>query len=220
MAATKEKTTYIFLASRRGTDRYDDISYNYTEDGTAQIQKKKGQEIVSLDVTTKLSMSWNGSVSSYAVSGDSDISDHLTIKNDKYTLSGVVSDTPIQRYENETLGYAGTGGRRVMASLQLLRQMYEEKVIFDLYSEYERISNVVITDIDFDIEAQNAIEFRIQMEQVRFAYAKTVSLNVSSGTKKKIASNKNGGGSTKVNAETSTYEKNRDALIEKNNKNV
>lgn len=218
MAAKQEKTTYLFLASRLYPYSKEGEKVATTnEDGTREIQRKKGQQIVALDVTTRFSNEWQGNVTSYPVSTGSDITDHITIRNNKYTLEGIVSDIPFEVHKQEELGQLGTGAERTHAALQLLDEMFRSKVIFTLYSEYQQIDNCVITSINFDQTPEFAIRFTIQMEQIRLAYAKTVSLKVSAGTKKKVASNQNGGGTTKATADTDQYRKNRDASILKNN---
>ncbi|QFG76723.1 hypothetical protein DMB90_11820 [Raoultella planticola] len=94
--------------------------------------------------------------------------------------------------------------------------------MFTLYSEFQKIDNCIITGIDFDQESQEAINFKISIEQTRLAFAKQVTLNVSKSTKKSVASNTNGGGSTKAeasNSELSGYTQKRNKAIAKNEAN-
>lgn len=217
MAVNADKVTYIFLASRKNPIPSQDFEYTYFEGGASEITKKKGQEIVALDIATKFSNNWEGNVSSYPLSAGSDITDNISIRNNKYTLEGVVSDTPIEIHKNEYYGQGGTGADRIRAAIEMLDYMFQNRVIFTLFSEYQQIDNAVITGVNFDYIGQDAINLTVQMEQVRFAYAKSVKLNVSPATKKKVASNQNGGGATKVQEAQDTYKKNRDAEIAKNN---
>lgn len=217
MAKNADKITYIFLASRKYPIPSGDFDYTYFEDATSEITKKAGQEIVALDVTTKFSNTWEGNVSSYPISSGADITDHISIRNNKYVLEGVVSDTPIEIHKNEYYGDGGTGADRIFAAIEMLEYMFKNRVLFTLFSEYQQIDNAVITGVSFEQTAQYAVNITIQMEQVRFAYAKTVNLNVKPATKKKVASNQNGGGSTKVEADRTAYKDNINAEIKKNN---
>ncbi len=217
MAKEKQKVTYLFLASRKYPFPEDDFDYTYSDNNDPEIKAKKNQEIVALDVTTSFSNSWEGNLTSYPVSAGSEISDHITIRNNKYVLEGIVSDTPIEVHKNESIGQLGTGYNRTYAALDMIKEMYTNKVIFTLFSEYQRIDNCVITGVSFDQSADFSIRFKITMEQVRLAYAKTVSLNVKASTKKKTDSNKNGGGTTKNQADTDQYRRNREEAIKRNN---
>lgn len=200
--ADKETTTYIFLASRKYPITSPNNGSEQKEDGTPLNETKKGREIIALDVTTSFTNSWEADLTKYPVSSGSEISDHLSIRNNKYTLKGIVSDTPIEPHTGEYLGQLGTGGARIIAAIEVLQKMFKERVPFTLFSEFQKIENVVITKVDFDQAPENAIAFSIQFEEVRFAYAKTVSLNVKASKKKSVASNTNGGSSAKGDAKS------------------
>lgn len=196
---TDDKVTYLFLGSR---------SYPFKDDSTVETDKegkvvaKDTRVLISLDVTTSLRTSWNADVSKYPVSSGSEISDHLSIRNNTYTLEGIISDTPVQLYKNELFSQQGPDKYRIISSIDALKSLYEARRTFTFFSEYQKIDNVVITKVDFAQEGAMAVSFTIEFEQVRFAYAKSVSLNVKKSTKKTVASNKNGGGASKQTAKS------------------
>jgi len=194
---TDDKVTYLFLGSRSYPFSYDDKLETNKE---GEILARDTQILISLDVTTSLKTSWSGDVSKYPVSSGSEISDHVSIRNNTYTLEGIISDTPVEGHKNELFGQQGTNHYRIISSIDALKALYEAKKTFTFFSEYQKIDNVVITKVDFDQTGQMAVAFSIEFEQVRFAYAKSVTLNVKKSTKKTVASNKNGGGAAKQSA--------------------
>ncbi len=212
----KDSTRYLFLVSRNFPLVKTDTEYETTADGK-EIARRDGQEIVALDVTTSFSHAWEADLSKYPVSSGSEISDHLTVRNNKYTLKGVVSETPFEAHSQEYLGSLGTGYKRVVAAIDVLREIFDKRLPFTLFTEHKKIENVVMTKVNFDQASQFATEFQIEFEQVRFAYARTVALNVKKSAKKSVASNKNGGGAAKQDADSlDNYRKKRAAAKELN----
>jgi hypothetical protein len=195
---TNDKITYVFLGSRK---------YPYSSDKTVktdkdgQIESSETQILIALDVTTSLKSNWSADVSKYPITSGSEISDHLSVRNNTYTLEGIISDTPIEGHKNELFGSRGTGYERVMAAIDALETLYQAKKTFTFFSEHQKIENVVITKVSFSQEPQDAVAFSIDFEEIRFAYAKSVSLNVKKSAKKTVAANKNGGGASKQVAE-------------------
>lgn len=211
--------TYLFLASRLFSAK--EGGNVKTDESGAKTQSDQ-QKIISLDVTTKFNTKWEGDLTKYPVSQGSDITDHITIRNNKFSLEGVISNTPFELHQEEYFSTYGTGTQRTKAAVEYLNEFFTNKTIFTLYSEFQKIDNCLITGIDFDQEAQEAINFKISIEQLRLSFAKQVTLNVSKSTKKSVAANTNGGGSTKAEAAVagqSKYKAERDAAIKRNEAN-
>lgn len=196
--------TYLFLASRLFTTKE---GSNVKTDESGDKTQDDQQKVISLDVTTKFNTKWEGNLTKYPVSQGSEITDHITIRNNKFQLEGVISNTPFENHVGEYFSDYGTGSPRTRTVVDFLNEFFKAKQIFTLYSEFQKIDNCLITDINFDQDGQEAIIFKISIEQLRLAVAKQVVLNVSKGTKKNVASNTNGGGSTK--AEMTTQDKNK-----------
>ncbi|MCF6660259.1 phage baseplate protein [Raoultella ornithinolytica] len=206
--------TYLFLASRLFSAK--EGGNVKTDESGAKTQSDQ-QKIISLDVTTKFNTKWEGDLTKYPVSQGSDITDHITIRNNKFSLEGVISNTPFELHDGEYFSAYGTGTQRTKAAVNYLEEFFKNKTLFTLYSEFQKIDNCIITGIEFDQEAQEAINFKISIEQTRLAFAKQVTLNVSKSTKKSVASNTNSGGSAKSeasNSELSGY-KNKKAASNK-----
>lgn len=206
-SSEKEESTvtYVFLASRLYPFGLSDA---VKTDEKGQLTKTDGKQIMALDVTTRFSNSWEGDLTKYPISSGSEITDHISIRNNKYTLEGVISDTPFEKHDSEFFGGYPTGSYRAMAAVETLEKMFKDKKTFTLFSEYQQIDNAIITSIKFEQEGALSVRFTMEMEQVRFAYAKTVNLKVSASTKKTVAPNQNGGGSSKQTADgISEYER-------------
>lgn len=208
--------TYLFLASRLFTAKE---GGNIKTDEQGNKTQSDQQKIIALDVTTKFNTKWEGDLTKYPVSQGSDITDHITIRNNKFTLEGVISNTPFELHDGEYFSTYGTGTQRTKAAVDYLEEFFKNKTLFTLYSEFQKIDNCIITGIEFDQEAQEAINFKIAIEQTRLAFAKQVTLNVSKSTKKSVASNTNSGGSAKAEAAVSKYKTDRDAAIKRNEAN-
>lgn len=211
-------TKYVLVASRLSPSAptgNSNTEVKSNTDGTTSSREEK--MIFAFDVTTRMDTNYSADLSKYPVSSGSEISDHITIRNKKFTVNGVVSNTPFERHPGEVLAEYGTGDDRLSPAFAFLDQCISMRTPMTLYTEFEKVDNVVITGLQFSNESQEAVEFRLDLEQVRFAYARTVQLNVKSGTKKKIDSNKNGGGTTKNQVDTNKYRENRDASINRNN---
>lgn len=211
-----DTVTYLFLASRLFTTKE---GGNIKTDQSGQKTQSDQQKIIALDVTTKFNTKWEGDLTKYPVSQGSDVTDHITIRNNKFQLEGVISNTPFETHNGEYFSTYGTGTPRTRTAVEFLNDFFNNKQIFTLYSEFQKIDNCLITGIDFDQEAHEAITFKISIEQLRLAFAKQVVLNVSKGTKKSTASNTNGGGSTKADLtvqEKDRYKQQRDEQIRLN----
>jgi len=208
--------TYLFLASRLFTAK--EGGTVKTDESGAKTQSDQ-QKIIALDVTTKFNTKWEGDLTKYPVSQGSDITDHITIRNNKFTLEGVISNTPFETHEGEYFSTYGTGTQRTKAAVDYLEEFFKNKTLFTLYSEFQKIDNCIVTGIEFDQEAQEAINFKISIEQTRLAFAKQVTLNVSKSTKKSVAANTNSGGSAKSEAavaQQDKYKTERDKAIKRN----
>lgn len=196
----ESKVTYVFLASRLFPFNKEG---SITTDKNGNLTANEETLLLSLDVTTRFRNRWEGDLSKYPVSAGSEITDNMSIKNKKFTLVGVISDTPFERRPGEFFGKYGTGYPRASRAVEALDVMFRNKLLFTLYSEYEKIDNCIITSVDFEQRSEDAVVFSIEIEQLRFAYAKSVMLNVKKSVNKTTASNKNGGGSTKQSADQS-----------------
>ena len=117
-------------------------------------------------------------VTSYAVEATkgttiTDVSDHVQIKNDKLTLTGVITETPI-RLKNDLLYAGGLNGTRVSQAMEYLDQILEARQTIVLVTEYRAYEDIVFTGYSYSSTAEYAAQFEMTFERVRLVNSATV----------------------------------------------
>lgn len=82
--------------------------------------------------STKVSR--NADVTSYAVESGSEVSDHVQIRNNKFTLQGRISET-VLKLNPDMIKNAGINGNRRMLMLEYLNQLMDSRQPFLLVTE-------------------------------------------------------------------------------------
>ncbi|HGU6414423.1 TPA: phage baseplate protein [Escherichia coli] len=152
-------------------------------------------QALSFDSVESTKVSRNAGVTSYAVETGSMVSDHIQIKNNKFSLQGRVSET-VLKLNPDMLKSAGINGNRRMLMVEYLYQLMDDRKPFLLITEHRNFDSVVLVGIDYEEEASESLLFNLEFEQIRLVgYATTNAIAT------KIQSNKSTGGSvkTKVN---------------------
>lgn len=137
---------------------------------------------LSFDAVTNTRVSSRADVSSYAIetqsstsnskTNNSMVSDHVQIRNKNFTLEGVISETPIRRFGD--LLYAQPLGSRVAAAIDALESIMNARQPISLFTEHKSFSNVILTGVDYDYSAEDAMKFTLNFEQVRLVTGATV----------------------------------------------
>lgn len=117
-------------------------------------------------------------VTSYAVEATkgttiTDVSDHVQIKNDKFTLTGVITETPI-RLKNDLLYASGLNGTRVSQAMEYLDQILEARQTIVLVTEYRAYEDIVFTGYSYSSSPEYAAQFEMTFERVRLVNSATV----------------------------------------------
>ncbi|HBN1858760.1 TPA: hypothetical protein L1206_003610 [Escherichia coli] len=152
-------------------------------------------QALSFDSVESTKVSRNADITSYAVQDGAMVSDHIQIKNNKFSLQGRVSET-VLKLNPDMLKTAGINGNRRMLMLEYLNQIMDRRQPFLLVTEHRNFDNVVLVGIDYEEEASESLLFNLEFEQIRLvSYATTNAIAT------KTAPNKSTGGSvkTKVN---------------------
>lgn len=131
-------------------------------------------------------------VTSYAVEDGADVSDHVQIKNNTFTLSGMISETPI-RLKKDMLYSAGVNGTRVSQAITYLDQIFDARQPITLLTEHRVYSSVILTGISYDYKSEYAMQFDLEFEQIRLVSSATTNIIAT-----KTASTKNSGGTVKT----------------------
>ncbi|MFH3077049.1 phage baseplate protein [Klebsiella sp. KE9038] len=153
---------------------------------------------ISFDAVTDLGVRRRANVTSYPVEKESDVSDHIQITNDKFTLSGIISETPLALREDE-ISAAGINGTRISQAISYLNKVFEAKQTISLITRDQVLDSVVLTNIEYNYTSEDAMKFDLSFERVRLVSSKTVDLIA---TKTKSSSSKGKTVKTKVNTAT------------------
>lgn len=160
--------------------------YNSSSD-----QYIQNYQAIVFDSVPSLGVKRQAEVTSYPVENGADVSDHVQIKNNTFTLSGVITETPI-RLMKDMLYSAGVNGTRISQAITYLDKIYEERQPIILITEHKIFENVILKGISYDYQSEFAMRFDLDFEQIRLvSYAET---NVIAT---KTKPNKNAGGQVK-----------------------
>jgi len=146
---------------------------------------------IVFDSVTNTQVKRQAEVTSYAVETGSEVSDHVQIKNNTFSLSGVISETPI-RLKQDLLYSAGVNGTRISQALSYLDQIFEARQPITLITEQRAYTNIILTGISYEYKSEYAMQFDLNFEQIRLVTSATTNVIAT-----KTASTKNTGGSSK-----------------------
>lgn len=95
-------------------------------------------EALSFDSVESTKVSRNADVTSYAVESGSEVSDHVQIRNNKFTLQGRISET-VLKLNPDMIKNAGINGNRRMLMLEYLNQLMDSRQPFLLVTELKKL---------------------------------------------------------------------------------
>lgn len=157
---------------------------------------------LSFDSVPQIGVKRKADVSSYAVEKSSDVSDHIQIKNDSITLSGWITESPLE-LRGDIISSAGANGTRVKQAIDWLNTTFEARQTISLITRDAVLENVVLTGISYDYDdALDAMKFDLSFERIRLVSSKEVDVIA---TKTKSTTNK--GQTVKKKANTTTVKK-------------
>lgn len=157
---------------------------------------------LSFDSVPQIGVKRKADVSSYAVEKSSDVSDHIQIKNDTITLSGWITESPIE-LRSDIISSAGANGTRVKQAIDWLNTTFEARQTISLITRDAVLENVVLTGVSYDYDdALDAMKFDLSFERIRLVSSKEVDVIA---TKTKSTTNK--GKTVKKKANTITVKK-------------
>lgn len=148
-------------------------------------------QAIVFDSVPSIGVKRQAEVSSYPVENGADVSDHVQVKNNTFTLSGVITETPM-RLMKDMLYSAGVNGTRISQAITYLDQIFDARQPIILITEHRVYENVILKGIAYDYQSEHAMQFDLEFEQIRLvSYGETNAIAV------KTLPNKNTGGSTK-----------------------
>lgn len=157
-SSVKGENGFCILASV-----YNDASNQYIQNFQA----------ITFDSAPKVGVKRQAEVTSYPVENGADVSDHVQIKNNTFTMTGVITETPI-RLMRDMLYSAGVNGTRISQAITYLDQIFESRQPIILITEHKIFETVILKGFSYDYESEFAMQFNLEFEQIRLvSYADT-----------------------------------------------
>ncbi|EPU0502394.1 TPA: hypothetical protein ROX00_000977 [Escherichia coli] len=169
------------------------ICSNLNNESAGTIQQYKA---ISFDAVPVTKVSRSADVTAYPVENGSNISDNVRIKNNKLTLSGIITETPLA-LRGDMLSSAGVNGNRCSQAISYLDEILEARQPILVCTEHRQFENMILTGINYEYKTESALQFDLEFEQIRLvSYATTNTIAV------KTASPKSTGGQVKSQVPT------------------
>lgn len=148
-------------------------------------------QAIVFDSVPNVGIKRQADVTSYPVENGADVSDHVQVKNNTFTLSGMISETPV-RLMKDMLYSAGVNGTRISQAITYLDQIFDARQPIILITEHKVYENVILKGISYDYQSEYAMKFELDFEQIRL-----VSYGETNVIATKTKANKNVGGTVK-----------------------
>lgn len=148
------------------------------------------------DCTVSISHDFSNTVTEHPVETGVSFSDHIQVKNNRFTVSGVFGQYGLNDFQADTLS---RGTERIQQAYKFLRRLRDERLTFTLVSKYDTYYDCVIESltIPVSVESSSSLYFDISVVQIRTASTEVVNLikvdNVAA-SKQDTASGKSNGG--------------------------
>lgn len=157
-SSVKGENGFCILASV-----YNDASNQYIQNFQA----------ITFDAVPSVGIKRQAEVTSYPVESGAEVSDHVQIKNNTFTMSGMITETPV-RLMRDMLYSAGINGIRVSQAINYLDQIFEARQPIILVTEHKVYENVILKGFSYDYQSEYAMTFELEFEQIRLvSYADT-----------------------------------------------
>lgn len=119
------------------------------------------------DALLSFTPQYNKTLSKYAISDKSEITNHSVKTNPTLSVSGLISRMPLKREVDNLVGYEDLSGRPAEA-LRVLKSWYEKDTELYLADQFDVYDRYVITSLTYSIEGSyDSLRFDINLEHVR-----------------------------------------------------
>lgn len=162
------------------------------DSGKSTVSMFSGPVSIELDVTIDESHEWTLDVTTNPVETGAPISDHIQELPDRLTITGMITNTPltgsiIDIFSNAFQSLIDGKGNddRVKTTFDLLRTMYEQRELVNVYTKYRIYENMALTSINIPRSSGigDAINFTAQFMHIRIVDTQTT--DIPSGISKK-----------------------------------
>lgn len=148
------------------------------------------------DCTVSISHDFSSSVTEHPVETGVSFSDHVQLKNNRFTVSGIFGQYGINDFQADTLTRTAD---RIPQAYAFLRRLRDERLTFTLVSKYDTYYDCVVESLSIPAnpESSNSLYFDLTVVQIRKATTETVNIisatRVIDGKKDAASSTSNGG---------------------------
>lgn len=153
------------------------------------------------DCTVSISHDFSNSVTEHPVETGVSFSDHVQLKNNRFSVSGIFGQYGLNDYQADTLT---RGSERIQQAYKFLRRLRDDRLTFTLVSKYETYPDCVVESLTIPVNADgsNSLYFDMSIVQIRKATTESVNLVISNV----IDSKKDGASGTTNGGKKSTVE--------------
>ena len=168
--------------------------------------KNSDDQILTIDATMKDSRSFSNKITEKPIEDGSCVSDALILNNTKYTLQGIVSNTPIVNALKQDVtveissGFLNTASQflngyttenstvkttpvksdtYVLNAYNFLTNLMSSSKVFSVkITGYPELKNLLPTSlhVDFDQESGDALHFNLEFEKIKMVSSKTTTV--------------------------------------------
>ena len=118
-----------------------------------KLMGNKSSPFLVFDSVPNQSISLTCKPSQYAVEGGDSVSDNVATNNDTFTMTGIVSNSYVDYYQNNQFQYSG---KRTQIAVDLLRKIKEAKEFVTVATEFEAWDKCILTSVSYSLTAQTA----------------------------------------------------------------
>lgn len=184
MASVNDTTSTKSTSKTKSDNGFCVIASMSNDSSASYIQQYSA---ISFDSVPQIGVKRRADVSSYAIESGSEVSDHIQIKNDTITLSGWITESPLE-LRGDIISSSGANGTRVKQAIDWLNTTFEARQTISLVTRDAVLESVVLTGVSYDYDdALDAMKFDLSFEKIRLVSSKEVDVIA---TKTKSTSNK------------------------------
>ncbi|WP_447313958.1 phage baseplate protein [Klebsiella michiganensis] len=195
MASVNDTTSTKSTSKTKSENGFCVIASMANESSASYIQEYSA---LSFDSVPQIGVKRRADVSSYAIESGSEVSDHIQIKNDSISISGWITESPIE-LRGDIIS-SGANGTRVKQAIDWLNTTFEARQTISLVTRDAVLESVVLTGVSYNYDdALDAMKFDLEFERIRLVSSKEVDVIA---TKTKSTTNK--GKTVKTKANTAT----------------
>lgn len=123
------------------------------------------QRFFEMDCTTQITPMMDNKLTKHPVEAGSNITDHVVIENNRFSIEGVITNAPVFVAQKNILGETG---KRTQIAYDALEELRNSRSTFTLVTEFKSYPNCVITSLTMEKDGTfDALKVKVDIEQIR-----------------------------------------------------